>query len=261
MTLGEAVTAYAETVKGAARQAALAELNRFLRWYGPDKRISSMRGHDVALYGDAMGPATPETSKRAEQIRGLFVYLKKQGVLDQNLGSHLRLKKSSLRNRGTASSKAAADSVELTQDGIDALSRELETLMEQRIAVREDIKKAMMDKDFRENSPLDAAKDKQGHIEARIRDIEEMLKRAVVVDEAAATGRVRVGTSVRVVDVSNGQEKRYSIVGPTEANAAEGKISSVSPVGKALLDATEGDEVEVTVPSGMLKLRIESIGD
>jgi transcription elongation factor GreA len=261
MTLGEAVAAYADTVKGAARQAALAELNRFLRWYGSDKRISSMRGHDVALYGEAMGPATPETSKRAEQIRGLFIYLKKQGVLEQNLGSHLRLKKGSVRARAAATSgNSAPDTVELTQDGIDSLKRELESLMDQRIAVREDIKRAMMDKDFRENSPLDAAKDKQGHIEARVRDIEEMLKRAVVVD-GIATGRVRVGSSVQVIDVVSGKEKRYSIVGPTEANAAEGKISSVSPVGKALLDATEGDEVEITVPSGTLKLRIQSIGD
>jgi transcription elongation factor GreA len=259
MTLGEAVAAYVETVKGPARQAALAELNRFLRWYGAEKPISSMRGHDVASYGEAMGPSTPETSKRAEQIRGLFVYLKKAGVLDQNLGSHLRLKKSSVRTRAAASAAKAPDSVELTQEGVDALNRELESLLQQRLAVREDIKKAMLDKYFRENAPLDAAKDKQGHIEARIREIEEMLKRAIVV-EAASTGKVRVGTSVRVVD-ANGKEKRYAIVGPTEANAAEGKISSVSPVGKALLDATVGDEVEVTVPSGTLKLRVEAIGD
>lgn len=263
MTLGEAVAAYTETVKGAARQAALAELERFCRWYGADKPVSGMRGHDLATYAEAMGPATVETSRRAEQIRGLFVFLKKQGVMEQNLGSHLRLKKGSRArrpvSRGGASSSGEA-TVELTQAGIDSLRKELESLMEQRIAVRQDIKKAMADKDFRENAPLDAAKDRQGHIEARIREIEEMLKRAVASD-GSRTGRVKVGSKVRVTNVASGREQDYSIVGPTEADAGQGKISSVSPVGQALIDAVEGDEVEVSAPSGVIKLRVESIGN
>jgi transcription elongation factor GreA len=257
-TLAEAVALYIDTVKGAARQAAVAELNRFARWYGSEKPLRGMRGHDVATYGEAMGPSTPETARRAEQVRGFFVYLKKQGILEVNLGPHLRLKKSSAKTRRSASSAAAPSTVELTEEGVNALKTELESLMGQRMAVREDIRKAMLDKDFRENAPLDAAKDKQGHIEARIREIEEMLKRAVIVD-ATGTGRVRVGCMVRVTNLGSGREVEYAIVGPTEANAAERKISSVSPVGKALLDRSPGDEVEIDVPAGMMKLRIESI--
>jgi transcription elongation factor GreA len=117
----------------------------------------------------------------------------------------------------------------------------------------------MADKDFRENAPLDAAKDRQGHIEARIREIESTLKRAVLADAAAQTGRVRVGSSVTVKNIDNGRTMQYSIVGPTEANAAEGKISSVSPVGKALLDRVPGDEVEVSVPAGAMKLVVEAV--
>jgi transcription elongation factor GreA len=259
VTLGKAVSLYIDTVKGSARQAALAELKRFSDWYGADKPVSQMRGHDVATYGDSMGPSTPETARRAEQVRGLLVFLQKQGALEQNLGSHLRLRKASRTQKGAASSSAQA-TVELTQEGIDALKAELDNLMGQRIAVREDIRKAMLDKDFRENAPLDAAKDRQGHIEARIREIESMLKRAVVVD-SAATGRVKVGKSVTVTDLATGQAKRYSIVGPTEANAADGKISSVSPVGRALLDAAAGDEVEVSVPARTITLRVDSVGD
>ena len=131
--------------------------------------------------------------------------------------------------------------------------------MGDRLLVREEIRKAMLDKDFRENSPLDAAKDKQGHIEARVRDIEAMLKRAVIVDDKARTGRVRVGSTVRVKNAGSGKVTEYAIVGPTEANAAEGKISSVSPVGKALLDCVPGDEVEVSVPSGTVKLHVEAV--
>jgi transcription elongation factor GreA len=258
ITLAEAVAAYIDTVKGSARQAALAELNRLSIWYGSDKPVSAMRGHDVATYAEAMGPSTPETSRRAAQVRGFFVYLKKQGVLEQNLGSHLRLKKATKAKKGIAAGAPAPTNVELTKEGVDALKVELESLMQQRVRVREDIRKAMLDKDFRENSPLDAAKDEQGHIEARIRHIEEMLKRAVIVG-VGGTGRVRVGCTVTVTNLSSGRETQYSIVGPTEANAADGRISSVSPVGKALIDRVEGDEVEVDTPAGAMKLRVASV--
>jgi transcription elongation factor GreA len=86
-----------------------------------------------------------------------------------------------------------------------------------------------------------------------------MLKRAVLVDTAAKTGRVRVGCTVRVKNVTNGKTTEYAIVGPTEANAAQGKISSDSPVGKALLDNSPGDEVEVQAPAGTMKLVIEAV--
>jgi transcription elongation factor GreA len=259
ITLGEAVASYIDTVKGPARRAALAELDRLSRWYGSDKPLGAMRGHDVATYAEAMGPSSPETSRRAAQVRGFFVFLKKEGVLEQNLGPHLRLKKATKARKGIAAGAASTD-IELTKEGVDALEAELQSLMEQRISVREDIRRAMLDKDFRENAPLDVAKDEQGQIEARIRDIEEMLKRAVIVG-AGGTGRVRVGCTVTVTNLGSGRETQYAIVGPTEANAADGKISSASPVGKALIGCVKGDEVEVDAPAGVMKLRVESVKD
>ncbi len=257
--LGDAAAQFLETVKGPGRQAALAELNRFTRWYGGDRTITNLRGHDVATYGESMGPATPETTKRAEQIRAFLIYLKKEGALEQNLAPHLRLRKAGRSNVGAQNVAANSAAVELTEEGVDALKAELATLMEARIAVRAEIGKAMLDKDFRENSPLDAAKDKQGHIEARIREIEAMLKRAVIVDRQAQTGRVRVGCAVRVKNAVNGSVVEYHIVGPTEANAAERKISSDSPVGKALLNKVPGDEVEIAVPAGSMTLLVEQV--
>jgi transcription elongation factor GreA len=255
--LDEAATKFLETVKGPARQQALAVINRFVAWWG-DRPIAKLTGHDIATYGEALGPATAETQKRGEHIRNFLVWLNKEGIVDQKLAPHLRLRKAG-KSSGAAHHAAQPSTVELTQSGVDALKAEHDGLMHDRIAVREEIRKAMLDKDFRENAPLDAAKDKQGHIEARIREIEAMLKRAVIVDDSARTGRVRVGSTVRVKNASNGKIVEYSIVGPTEANAAEGKISSVSPVGKALLDCVPGDEVEVSVPSGTLKLQVEHV--
>ena len=257
MTLSQAAARFAETVKDSSRQTALAELQRFVRWYGPERTIAQMRGHDVSLYEDVLGPATPETSRRADQVRGFLAFLKKEGLLDSNLAPHLRLRKSGKSAGGPAG--AGQEEVELTREGVEALRAEWESLGQQRLMVREEIRKAMLDKDFRENSPLDAAKDKQGHIEARAREIEAMMKRAVVVDGAARSGRVRVGATVLVKNLGSGASMRYLIVGPTEANAADGKISSASPVGKALLDARVGDEVEVSAPAGVMRFHVEAV--
>jgi len=256
-TLDDKRALFLETLKGQVRKSAVAELERFARWFGSEKPLGQMRGHDIASYAESMGPATPDTQKRAEVLRAFLVYLNKEGVTSQNLASHLRLKKAG-RTAGVKHASQPSQ-VELTQEGSDALKAELEGLIDQRVSVRDDIRKAMADKDFRENAPLDAAKDRQGHLEARIREIEAMLKRAVIADGAGGkTGRVRVGSLVKVKN-SSGKVMEYSIVGPTEANAAEGKISSVSPVGKALLDRAPGDEVEVSAPAGTMKLTVEAV--
>lgn len=257
-TLSDAAAQFLETVKGASRQRAIAEIGRFVNWYGGEKKVAQMNGHEVSLYAEVLGPAQTETSKRADEIRAFLQFMKKKGYVDSNLAPHLRLKKSAKTAR--AGHKVEHKTVELTADGISALERELESLKEQRVAVREEIKRAMLDKDFRENAPLDAAKDKQGHLEARIREIENTLKHAVEVDGSKAAGRVKVGASVVVKNLGTGAQQRFSIVGPTEANAGAGKISSVSPVGKALLDRTVGEEVEVSVPAGSLRFKIEEIG-
>jgi transcription elongation factor GreA len=257
LTLAQAATRFAESLKDAQRQSAIAELNRFVRWYGNDRPISQMRGHDVASYAEVLGPATPDTTRKAAYIRDFMQFLKKEGLVQTNLWTHLRLRKSSR----AAGAPAFADlgTVELTKEGVDSLKSELDSLVAQRPAIREEIRHAMLDKDFRENSPLDAAKEKQGHVEARIREIEAMLKRAVVVEQGGHHGKVRVGTTVVVTQLDTGATKRFAIVGPTEANAADGKISSASPVGKALLDRREGDEVEVAAPKGVMRFRVEEI--
>ena len=255
VTLAEAATRYATALKESARAAAVPELNRFVRWYGPERPLSGLRGHDVSLYADVLGPATAESSRRADFVRSFLVWLKKDGLAASNFAPHLRLRKGNKFDMPGA----APTAVELTADGIEALQTEFESLKAQRPKVQEEIRRAMLDKDFRENAPLDAAKEKQGHLEARIREIDAMLKRAVIVEQGGLTGRVRVGSAVVVKNLNSGALTRYTIVGPTEASAADGKISSVSPVGKALLGCGAGDEVEVSAPAGTLRFRLEEV--
>jgi transcription elongation factor GreA len=259
VTLADAAQRYAEAIKDNSRQLALAELNRFVRWYGQDRPLVQLRGHEVSLYADVLGPAGPDASRRADYIRSFLVYLKKEGLTETNLGTHLRLRKGGAKGLPATANQPVA-TVELTSDGIEALKAEHESLVGQRAGIREEIRRAMLDKDFRENAPLDAAKDKQGHLEARIREIDAMLKRAVVVESASAD-RVHVGATVHVRNLKSDTVNRFVIVGPTEANAAEGKISSSSPVGRSLLQRTVGDEVEVSAPAGTMQFRIEQIGD
>jgi transcription elongation factor GreA len=257
VTLLEAATQYVASLDGDARASAQAEVNRFVRWYGANRLTSEMRGHDVSLYGEELGAATAEAKRRADQVRTFLSFLKKKGMTPASLASHLRLKKGSTVAAGGAKERRE---VEVTAEGHEALKVELEALQGQRPQVREEIRLAMLDKDFRENAPLDAAKDRQAHLELRIHEIEETLKRAVVVEKGGGGGaRVRIGSTVEVTNLSSGASLRYTIVGVNEGDAAAGKISNVSPIGRALKDKRKGQEVEVSVPAGVLRLRIEKV--
>ncbi len=257
LTLSEAATRFTASLRDGAPASTAAEVNRFVRWYGANLPLSQLRGHQVSLYADALGAATTEASRRADQVKAFLVYLKKADLLAANLAPHLRLRKAGKAKKGTEGPSQAT--VALTREGEKALHAELEILVEQRVAVRYDIRLAMADKDFRENSPLDAAKERQGHIEARILDLEGTLRRAAVVEQTGQGGRIRVGSTVVVKNLKTEALTRYMIVGPKETNAADGKISSESPVGKALLERGAGDEVQVSAPAGTLRLRVEEV--
>ncbi|MSQ15764.1 MAG: transcription elongation factor GreA, partial [Dehalococcoidia bacterium] len=120
---------------------------------------------------------------------------------------------------------------------------------------------AMADKDFRENAPLDAAREHQGMVEARIRELEAIFRRAQVADSNGGdSSRAGVGSTLVITDMDTNEAMKYTLVHPNEVNLAVGKISVVSPTGKSLLDRSVLDVVEVVAPSGVLKYRIESIG-
>lgn len=146
----------------------------------------------------------------------------------------------------------------LTHEGLAKLEEELEHLRTvRRQEVAEKIQRA---KELRStvNTPeYEEAKNEQGFVEGRILEIERIIKNAVLI-EAAPSDMVRLGSKVTVCH-QDGSEEHYTIVGSAEANPAVGKISNVSPVGRALLDRRVDDEVEVAVPAGVLKMRIVEI--
>ena len=144
----------------------------------------------------------------------------------------------------------------LTETGRDKLINELEELKTvTRKENAERIKVALSFGDLSENSEYDEAKNQQAKDEARIIEIEEILKNATVLNESDLnTNAVTIGSKVRLLDTEYDEEVEYHIVGSTEAEPMMGKISDESPVGKALLGHLVGDNVEVEAPVGILVL-------
>jgi transcription elongation factor GreA len=151
--------------------------------------------------------------------------------------------------------------VPLTHEGLKKLEKELEFLKStKRKEIAERIKQALEFGDISENSEYDEAKNEQGQMEGRISQIESMLKRARVIDEDEVdTEKVSLGSKVQLLDLEFDEQVDYQIVGSTEANPSESKISNESPVGKALIGKKKGETVEVAVPDGSIKYKILDI--
>ena len=149
----------------------------------------------------------------------------------------------------------------LTYAGLQSLKDELEDLkVNRRKEVADKIKEAREQGDLSENAEYDAAKDEQRDIEARIEELEKILKNVeVVVEDEVDFDRINVGCRVKLYDYEYEEEIELKIVGSTEANSLQGKISNESPVGKALIGATIGDVVEVEIPAGIIKYKVLEI--
>lgn len=149
----------------------------------------------------------------------------------------------------------------LTYAGLKALEDELENLrVVKRKEVAEKIKEAREQGDLSENAEYDAAKDEQRDIEARIDELEKILKNVeVVVEEEVDLEKINVGCTVLVHDDEYDEEIEFKIVGSTEANSLQGKISNESPVGQALMGKKVGDIVDVETPAGNIRYTVLKI--
>ena len=149
----------------------------------------------------------------------------------------------------------------LTYAGLRALEQELEDLkVVKRKEVAQKIKEAREQGDLSENAEYDAAKDEQRDIEARIEELENILKNVEVVDEDEVDlDKINVGCAVKVYDITFDEEMDFKIVGSTEANSLEGKISNESPVGQALIGKTVGDMVDVETQAGLMQFKVLEI--
>ena len=145
-----------------------------------------------------------------------------------------------------------------TQQGYQELVDELHYLKhEKREKIKNDIAVARSFGDLSENSEYDEARNEQAKNEARIKELEELVENAVVLDESQIdTGVVSLGSTVKVLNLSLNAEITYDLVGSNEANPLENKISDLSPIGAALIGKQAGEDVSVEVPNGIVKMKV-----
>jgi transcription elongation factor GreA len=258
-TVGEAVTLYLAKLTARAREAGQPVIYRFARWYGLDNSFEKLAGPAVAGYADRLDVSDLDYAKKFEILRGFFAYAKKSGWSTTNLATHLKAKKG---KPGTtnANKKNQPDTVSLTQSRFDEMKTELDILKKRSQELVKEIQRAAADKDFRENAPLHAAREERGHVEGRLKELEQTIKVAVIIEENKnPTRKSAIGDKVVVCESGTSNECCYMIVDTREVNVAKGKISFSSPLGKALLGRIDGETVEITAPAGKIRYEIKRI--
>ena len=151
------------------------------------------------------------------------------------------------------------DKVPMLAEGYERLTADLKALRAERPKIVDAIEEARAHGDLSENAEYHAAKERQGQVEAQIADLEDRTSRAQIIDPTTLSGdRIIFGATVTLLDEDD-KPVKYQIVGQTEADAAKGRISYSSPLGRALIGRSKGDEIEVTVPSGDKFYLVEKI--
>jgi len=259
VALTEIATQFLASLPPEEKQQGQQEVNKFVRWCGRERLMNDITVHEVAEYAESLGTSS-DPLKRLESVRAFLLYAKKEGFTRANLSINLKVKRSSAKAQDPLKRPSQEKSVPLTAEGRARLLQELDSLKQQRMSIVEELRKAAADKDFRENAPLEAARQYQGQTEARIRELEEALRSGTIQPDAGPAGeKVGVGKVVALLDLISGERLQYTLVSPREANPMEGRISVESPVGKALLAKRSGEEVEVSAPAGTLRYRIEEV--
>jgi transcription elongation factor GreA len=260
-TITEAAAEYLGSLSPNDRVDQQPEVLRFVRWFGPDQPPADLGLRQVETYQSQVEATGADVAQRLAPLRGFLRYLEAQNYIGENLAKHIKVRRTSTRKMMNVET-VEAEVVQLTPEGYKQLQDELDHLTtEVRPQISAQILEARRDKDIRENAPYHAAKDQQGMVEARIRELEHVLAGAEILGQTVSVprGRVGIGSVVVVRDLNFDEEVRYTMVSPSEANPREGKLSVASPVGKALLDNTQGAVIEVDVPAGKMRYRIEKV--
>lgn len=257
LTLSQAISGYLRNVRSDERNSAAQELSRFARWYGGERPLKAISPGDLERYQDQLGSTGGDPGKLGP-LRQFFVDARRRKLLEGRLATHVRVRRKT--GARLAVETSVVEAVELTQVGFDQLQSELERLeTEEQPRARLELQKAAADKDFRENAPYDAAKQHLGELQRRVNEIKALLGNHVIVAKERSTDRTGLGATVVVRDLEDDEELTYTLVGPGEIDARNGRISVQSPVGRALNDRRVGDTVEVSTPAGISHFRIESI--
>ena len=263
LTLMEALGLYTGSLKPYGDQDGVyREIFRFVQWCGSGRHFKDIAPHEIEEYSNQVtrGGTTPEAAERLQAVRKFLLYATKKGIVTANLAREIKVRPPRTRG-GKGKGQDAQHLNQLTPEGHAQLVDQLERLKAERGPIAIQIRKAAADKDVRENAPLEAAREQLGYLESRISSLEATLRTSVVIDpsQQQVAQNAKVGTRVSIKDLSNGREMSYTLVSAFEANPLEGRISDVSPMGKALVGHATGQEVEAVTPRGKVRYRILEI--
>jgi len=258
-SLGEAASYFLANLPTRERGASQQEIYKFIRWFGRERPFTGITAAEVDNYAEQLSLSDTDYMRKLELIRAFLVYAKKKGWSKINLATHLKARKGKNRLRPSAR-QGSRSTISLSREGYAELEAELAVLQNERREAIEEIRSAAADKDFRENAPLEAARERRGQLEGRIIELEETLNSAVIMDEKQeATLKVDIGDSVILCDLESDEEVRYMLVSPREVDPTKGKISNASPIGRAVIGKKQGEMVEIKVPAGNLHYQIKRI--
>jgi transcription elongation factor GreA len=258
-SLGEAAARYLAKLAPKDRDASQPEVYKFARWYGWESPFSRLAAPAVASYAEQLSVSDTDYARKLELVRAFLAYAKKAGWSQTNLATHLKTRKGKTVPP-VATGRGLPEAVSLSRQKYDELAAEVENLKQRSRELISEIQRAAADKDFRENAPLDAAREERGHVEGRIKELEETLKAATIIDDRKEPAhKSGVGDSIVLSDLASGEELCYTIVDPREVDPLKGKISIASPLGKALIGRKDGDVVEINAPAGRLRYQIKRI--
>ena len=257
--VAEAAVCFVEGIPAEDRESYQQTISHFARWFGKDRIFCELMPPEIANYAERLSISDAEYSKKLEIIRVFLAYAKKEGLTKLNLSTHLKSKKCKVKTSSNIK-KDAPQKVALTPEGYEKVQNELEELKKQRPQAIEEVSKAAADKDFRENAPLDAAKERLSHLEGKIIELQEILKNSEIIDGSKkSTEKADIGDCIFLIDLSSQEKLEYTLVSAREYDPSKGKISGSSPLGKAIAGKCAGDHIEVIVPAGKLRYKIEKI--
>ncbi len=259
LSLGEAAGRFMAKLSPEERGTSQQEVYRFIRWFGWEGPLSGLTVPGVANYAEQLSLSDIDYAKKLDLIRAFLAYAKKEGWCKNNLATHLKAKKPKTGLSASAR-RSLPNTVTLTRQGHAEMEAELAVLKKRSHELIDEIRKAAADKDFRENAPLAAAREERGYVEGRVLELEKTLKAATILDEGQRDiMKAGIGSNVVLCDLASGEELCCMIVDPKEVDPTRGKISCVSPIGKAIVGRGEGEVVEVAVPAGKLRYQIKRI--
>jgi transcription elongation factor GreA len=264
--LGPLFTQYVQSVGVASLSGEEAQhLRKFVSWCGPDTRIAGVYPHQVQTYLDQVTASATDPKPCATALRSFFLYALKAGWVETNPATGLRISKRSTKGSSRPAA-AQTGSTFISRKRFDELSVELEQQKgEGRERISRMLHEAIKDGDLRENAAYDEAKYQQGMLEARIRELEQTIRTSTITEDEVQSSEagdtdegIKIGMKVELELTDGSESIAYQLVGPSEVDPLEGRISYLSPVGASLLTKHAGDTVDVETPAGSETYRVLS---